>query len=70
MSQESLDQFRLLVLEDVSLQKQLRETPDRDSFLRLMLQLGEERGYSFTAETVEQALRDEHRAWVMRWVTA
>ncbi len=70
MSKESLDQFRRLVLDDDEMQKQLRETPDKESFLALMLRFGAERGYEFTAEDVEEALRDEQRRWIMRWVNA
>jgi hypothetical protein len=68
MSRESFEQFRQLVLRDITLQEQLRETPDRESFLTLVVQLGEERGYHFVAEDVEAAIRDGQHAWRLRWV--
>jgi len=68
MSQEALNQFRQLVLEDISLQERLRETPDRETFLRLVLQLGAERGCDFTAVEVQAAMQASYQAWLMRWV--
>lgn len=68
MSQESFEQFRQLVLQDPALQKPLREAPDRETFTRLLLQSGAERGYGFTDEDVENALRAGQRAWLERWV--
>ena len=69
MSRESFEQFRQLVLQDMSLQERLRETPDRESFLTLVIQLGEERGHDFTVEDVENAMRESQMAWRLRWVT-
>lgn len=66
-SKERFEEFRQVVLQDTSLQKQLRETHNLKAFLSLILQLGEERGYSFTAEDVEDALRKTRRAWHLRW---
>jgi hypothetical protein len=68
MSQESFEQFRHLVLEDVTLQERLRETPNLKAFLDLTLRLGREHGYSFTARDVEDALRESRRAWLQRWI--
>jgi hypothetical protein len=52
----------------MSLQERLRETPDRESFLTLLLQLGEERGHDFTVEDVEAAMRESQMAWRLRWI--
>lgn len=68
MSEESLEQFRQLVLQDLALQEKLGETDDRETFLALVVRSGEERGYSFTAEDVEAALRASRRAWLERWI--
>jgi predicted ribosomally synthesized peptide with nif11-like leader len=68
MSENGLEQFRRLVLQDEALQKQLRETAGRQEFVELMLRLGAERGYRFTAEEIEEALRESWRAWLERWV--
>ncbi len=69
MSLDSFEQFRTFVLRDPSLQAQLRETPDRDAFIRLTVQLGNERGYTFTAADVEAALRTSQRVWIERWIS-
>lgn len=68
MSEESLERFRKHVLQDLALQQQLRETGDHQTFLSLVVSLGEELGYTFTSEDVEAALRSSRRARLERWV--
>ncbi|MGH9846813.1 MAG: Nif11-like leader peptide family natural product precursor [Blastocatellia bacterium] len=68
MSENGLEQFRQLALQDEALQKQLRETAGRQEFIALMLRLGAERDYGFTAEEVEEALSASWRARIERWV--
>jgi predicted ribosomally synthesized peptide with nif11-like leader len=68
MSKESFEQFRQLVLRDTVLQEQLRSTPEREAFIALVLRMGEERGYAFTVEDVEAAMRASQQAWLLRWV--
>jgi len=64
MSLESFEQFRQLVLQDQSLQAQLRATPDLRSFFDLVARQGAARGYQFTVEDVEAAMRASRRAWL------
>jgi predicted ribosomally synthesized peptide with nif11-like leader len=68
MSHENLDNFRELVLQDLSLQEKLRDIADRTVFLSIVVQLGAQSGYSFTAQEVEAALRASQRAWIERWL--
>lgn len=68
MSEENFEQFRQLVLQDLGLQERLREVDDREAFPALVVKAGDERGYAFTAEDVEAALRRNGRAWVERWI--
>lgn len=68
MSRESFEQFRQLVLQDNVLQERLRETVDRETFITLVVRLGEERGYGFTVEDVEAAMRASQQAWLLRWI--
>jgi predicted ribosomally synthesized peptide with nif11-like leader len=68
MSEEQLEQFRRAVLESPALQARLRETPDRQSFVALMLRLGAEHGYQFTAAEVEGAISAARREWYERWL--
>jgi response regulator of citrate/malate metabolism len=68
VSQDNLEQFREAVLEDAALQETLRDVRDRKTFVALVMSLGVERGYDFTAEEVEEALRASRRAWLERWI--
>lgn len=68
MSMESFEQFRQIVLHDVSLQERLRATTDPESFVRLVVRAGEEWGCHFTREDVEEAMRTNRRAWLERWI--
>jgi predicted ribosomally synthesized peptide with nif11-like leader len=58
MSRESLEQFIQLVLDTPALQEQLQVAPERESLIRLAIELGEANGYSFTAEEVEGKIQE------------
>lgn len=68
MSQETLAQFRQLVFTDKQLQEQLREMTDREEFIAFVVRLGSERGYDFTPDDVEEAMRSGRRVWLERMV--
>ena len=68
MPHQSLEEFRQQVLQDLSLQERLRNTTDREDFTNLMVELGQENGYNFTAEDVVDALQVARRAWFQRWI--
>lgn len=63
-----LEHFRRIVLSNLGLQNRLRQTTDRESFIRLIVAVGGEHGYRFTAEHVQEALRAAQRAWHERWI--
>ena len=67
-SPEELERFRQLVLTDLSLQRRLRETADRESFVRLVVGTGRDRGFRFTAQDAEAALQAARQAWVEKWI--
>lgn len=67
-SPEDLQSFRQTVLNDLNLQERLRQTDDRESFIRLVVGLGRQLGYRFTANDVDNALRAEQQAWIERWI--
>ena len=67
-SPEELERFRLTVLSDLKLQQRLRETADRESFIRLLVGVGRQLGYRFTAADADSAMRAEQRAWIERWI--
>lgn len=67
-SPAELDRFCNSVFEDVSLQERLRQVIDRELFIELVVQFGEDRGFSFNAQDVDEAIRANRRAWFERWV--
>jgi predicted ribosomally synthesized peptide with nif11-like leader len=58
MSKASLEQFYQQVLQDPKLQEQLRAAPDKQSIIKLAVDLGQQNGYSFTAQDVEAAIEE------------
>ena len=68
MSQEQFEQFRNVVLEDVSLQKRLRNFTRYDRFIARVVRLGAERGFEFTADDVLEAINASRRSWIERWI--
>ena len=67
-SSEQLRLFRQTVLNDLKLQQRLRQTDDRESFIKLLVGLGRELGYRFNAADADNALRAEQQAWFERWI--
>lgn len=68
MSQEQFEEFRKVVLEDVSLQKQLRNLTRRDRFIARVIKLGAERGFEFTADEIFEEMDASRRSWIERWL--
>lgn len=66
MPHESLEQFRRIVLEETALQEKFLAVPESVEFRTLVIKLGTERGYDFTVDDIEDALRINRRAWVER----
>jgi len=67
-SPEELERFRQLVLSDLTLQQRLRETADPESFVRLVVDTGHQRGCYFTAQDTEAALQTARREWAETWI--
>lgn len=68
MPRQDLERFRELVLRDPVLQEQLQGIRDRDSFVALVLQAGQARGFIFTADDVTVAMQADRRVWMERWI--
>jgi Nif11 domain len=68
MLSEPLTRFRLLVLQDQSLQNQLRDLDDRDEFIVRAIELGRLHDYDFTEADVNEAMQAGRRAWLERWI--
>jgi quercetin dioxygenase-like cupin family protein len=67
-SPAALEDFCNSVFDDVSLQERLRQVSDRELFIDLVVQLGDDRGFSFNAQDVDETLRANRRAWIERWL--
>ena len=64
----ALQRFRMIVLDDHDLQRELRLCSDRPSFVACMLERACERGCVINRSDVESALDAAAGAWLMRWV--
>ncbi|MEP0919655.1 Nif11 family protein [Leptolyngbya sp. DQ-M1] len=53
---KSLEQFNQVLLNDSTIQEQLKVSIDQAGFAKLMVKLGAEKGYSFTAADVEKQI--------------
>lgn len=53
MAVATIERFQQALLQDVVLQEQLKQATDPESFARLAVQLGQERGFQFTVEDVK-----------------
>ena len=67
-AQDELERFRQLVVCDLGLQEQLRQTTETESFIALTVQLAHERGFNFTDEDVRIMMRASRLAWMQRWI--
>ena len=63
-SANDLDSFVRLVLNDRSLQSELRDANDRRMFVARVAELGRQRGYEFSKEDVEEAMRSNRKKWL------
>ena len=68
MSEGNFERFREIVLQDLSLQEQLREITERSVFIQKVVELSAECGCEITPEDVEEAMRRSRRAWNERWI--
>ncbi|MBW4509152.1 MAG: Nif11-like leader peptide family natural product precursor [Scytonematopsis contorta HA4267-MV1] len=50
---KQVKQFHQLIIQNPSLVEKLKKAPDRKSFIKLLVQMGTEYGYSFTNREVE-----------------
>ena len=56
MSQENIQQFLQMASQDQELQSKLKAANDREAYIRLVVELGKEKGYNFTSPQVATAL--------------
>ncbi|MEA2203824.1 MAG: hypothetical protein QOE77_600 [Blastocatellia bacterium] len=62
------ERFRQVVLGDLELQSQLRETFDRESFIALVCEAASGRGYHLSPDDVWEILQAARSEWIGRWI--
>ena len=60
----SFEQFREKVLDDISLQRELRDVPDREALIALLIERGLRHGFTFRVSDVEAAMDAARREWI------
>ena len=68
MSSENFENLRQIVLGDASIQKELQKLTEREAFVCRLIEIGVRHGLPFSKEDVSQALRDNRRVWIERWI--
>ncbi len=63
---DDFDAFRARILTDDRLQRELRETVDRNAFDAATIRIAADLGYTFTAADIDAALRSARRTWSER----
>ncbi|HAA33514.1 MAG TPA: Nif11-like leader peptide family natural product precursor [Cyanobacteria bacterium UBA8553] len=56
MSVKSIEQFYQEVMQEPALLEQFQAAPDQESLVNIAVEVGQQKGYSFTTSEVEQAL--------------
>jgi len=62
MSVLSVNQLYQEVMQEPALLEKFQSAPDQESLVNLAVEVGQQKGYSFTAEEVEQALVAQNAA--------
>ena len=62
-----LQRFRMLVIGDEDLQRDLWQYANQPAFVARVVERAGERGFAVAAAEVEAALDDAARAWIARW---
>ena len=68
MPEGKFEEFRRLVLDDTSLQKELRDVTERVEFIARVVELGARNGYDFVQADVEEAMIAARREWIERMI--
>lgn len=65
---EDLEKLRQIVFQDAALQTELQAISDREEFVARVLEIGRKSDLKFTEEDVSQAMNEQRRAWIERWI--
>jgi hypothetical protein len=61
MSRQSLERFKRLALRTASVQEALKAATNEQEFIELVVQLGQEKGYEFTAEELAESIQEQNQ---------
>lgn len=65
---EDFEKLRQIVLRDVELQRELREISAQDEFVSRVVAMGAAQGLAFVEDDVLEAMRQNRRSWLERWI--
>lgn len=65
---EDLEKLRQIVFREEVLQNDLQAISDREEFISRVLEIGKQRDLNFTEEDILQAMNEQRRAWIERWI--
>ncbi|MEP6901060.1 MAG: hypothetical protein ABJA66_04875 [Actinomycetota bacterium] len=68
MAQADFEQFKQLVLQDFSLQEQLRVFTERGTLFTKVIEISGKYGFQITTEDIEEVWRTNSRLWIERWI--
>ena len=63
-----LQRFQAIVFADPALQRELRQAPDRQAFIALVVERSRDHGVTLDPADIETALDAAARAWTLRWI--
>lgn len=68
MTLQNFGKLRLIVLQDLDLQRELQKIRDRDRFISRLIEIGRERGLPVESEHILEAINENRRALIQRWI--
>lgn len=64
----ALQRFQMIVLQDDTLQNELRQYTDRPAFIARVVECARERGCAIEPQDVDAALNASAQAWLLSWM--
>lgn len=68
MQSEEFEKLRVIVLQNAELQIELQNISDRDEFISRVVQIAEEFGLDLNSEGIVNAIQENRRTWIERWI--
>lgn len=68
MCRENFEKLRQIVLENASLQSELQKVSEINEFIPRVIEIGERYDLHFGEKEITEAMRENRRAWIERWI--